>query len=93
MLFRSQETILEDYLLTRLASKAMLAENQQRLEDEGASQAVKDNVTALWTVSEDYFDAAMEEVKIQSGDMKHYLTDKIGLTSDKIEMLKQLYLE
>ncbi|MCF6160395.1 tyrosine-protein phosphatase [Furfurilactobacillus rossiae] len=88
-----QQTILEDYLLTRLASKAMLAENQQRLEDEGASQAVKDNVTALWTVSEDYFGAAMEEVRVQSGDMKHYLTDKIGLTPDKIEMLKQLYLE
>ncbi|HAT53977.1 MAG TPA: protein-tyrosine-phosphatase [Lactobacillus sp.] len=88
-----QKTILEDYMLTKKASKAMLAENQQRLEDEHASQAVKDNVTALWTVNEDYFKGAMDEVKKQSGDMKHYLNDKIGLTPDKIEMLKQLYLE
>nr|WP_237756160.1 tyrosine-protein phosphatase [Furfurilactobacillus siliginis] len=87
-----QETILADYMLTLQTSAPVLAENIKRLEAEGASQAVRDNVSALWTVSEDYFNAAMEEVQAQAGDMQHYLHDKIGLDDAKIAELRRLYL-
>ncbi|MGV0168016.1 tyrosine-protein phosphatase [Furfurilactobacillus sp. WILCCON 0119] len=88
-----EETILQDYMLTNQTSKPIFDAKMTELDGDGASQAVKDNVTALWVVNEDYFAAAMDEVKTQAGDMQTYLSDKIGLTPAKIATLKELYLK
>lgn len=88
-----EDTIIEDYMLTKQASAEVLAANMQKMKDEGAPEAVRDNVNALWTVHEAYFKAAMDEVQTQSGDMQHYLRDKIGLDNEKVMTLKRLYLK
>ncbi|WP_407883048.1 tyrosine-protein phosphatase [Furfurilactobacillus curtus] len=87
-----QTTVLQDYLLTNEVSKAVLDANMDRLDGEGASAAVKDNIRALWTVHEDYFTAAMDEVKTQAGDLPHYLSDNLQLSDEKIAELRRLYL-
>jgi len=58
-----------------------------------ADQATIASVKALWSVNSDYLDAALAEIKRQSGNMQHYLRTELKLTKTELADLRHLYLD
>ncbi|WP_318765543.1 tyrosine-protein phosphatase [Lactiplantibacillus carotarum] len=87
------QTIREDYLLTNVASVKRIEGATQAAEAKGASPETVASLRALWSVDSAYLDAAMTEIKRQSGNLEHYLRTELKLTKDEISRLRQLYLD
>ena len=60
---------------------------------QGASAETIESIRALWSVDPAYLDAAMTEIKRQSGNLTHYLHTELKLTNNEIKDLQRIYLE
>jgi len=87
------ETIREDYLLTNSASAARIDGAVADAQKQGASADTIESIRALWSVNDDYLDAALSEIKHQSGNIEHYLRTELKLTKTEIMRLRELYLD
>lgn len=87
------ETIKSDYLLTNVASVDRIEGATKAAQAKGASKETVDSLRALWSVDPAYLDAAMTEIKRQSGNLSHYLRTELKLTKNEITDLQRLYLE
>lgn len=92
-----EETVAQDYLLTNEAIRDVkqqwLAKLETRLKELGASKELIANRSALMSVNPDYLQTAINAIKEQAGDVHHYLTDYLGLSTEDLTQLRQLYLE
>ena len=87
------ETIKQDYLLTNQASIGRINGAMAEARAQGASDATVESIRALWSVDAAYLDAAMTEIKRQSGNLNHYLHTELKLTNNEINDLQRIYLE
>ena len=87
------ETIRQDYLLTNEASVERIEGATQSAKEKGASAETVASLRALWSVDQAYLDAAMTEIKRQSGNLEHYLRTELKLTKNEIAELQRIYLE
>jgi len=87
------ETIRQDYMLTNSASAGRITSAVSDAKQQGASPATIESIRALWSVDDDYLDAALSEIKHQSGNIEHYLRTELKLTKTEITRLRELYLD
>lgn len=87
-----EETIKQDYLLSKEAMKPYIEFKIQQFNKYGMNDALRQNLNSLYTVDESYFDAAMDTIKEKYGNVDNFLHQFIGLTDADIEKLKSLYL-
>lgn len=88
-----EEVIIEDYLLTNDVTKDFRDQWLQKMRDQGASEALIANRAALASVSADYLNAAVKEIKTKYGDVMHYLTNYLEISPTQIKQLRKLYLD
>lgn len=86
-------TIRQDYLLTNDASIDRINGAVNDARAQGASAETVESLRALWSVDDAYLDAAMTEIKRQSGNLEHYLRTELKLTKTEISDLRKLYLD
>jgi len=87
------QTIRTDYLMSNQTSVKRIENMIQAATKQGASAATLASVKALWSVNSDYLDAALTEIKHQSGNMQHYLRTELKLTKTELADLRHLYLD
>ncbi|MDO4816505.1 MAG: tyrosine-protein phosphatase [Bacillota bacterium] len=89
----SRESIVKDYLITaeRCApgTKHLIEGCRKFTNDE----AVLEFIYRLDTVEEDFINTSFETVEQLYGGMDNFLKDKLGMDSEKINRLRDLYLE
>lgn len=86
------ETIRNDYLLTNAVVKNVIEHRLNHAIDEGANQIFQKNLKTLYSVSEAFLDAALDEIAQKYGDIDHFLHEGIKLTDDDLAELKKIYL-
>jgi protein-tyrosine phosphatase len=87
------QTIRTDYLMSNETSVERIESMVKEATKQGASAATIASVKALWSVNSDYLDAALAEIKRQSGNMQHYLRTELKLTKTELADLRHLYLD
>lgn len=87
------DTIRQDYLLTNAASIDRIEGAAADAKAHGGSPETVASIKALWSVHDDYLDAALTEIKRQSGNLEHYLRTELKLTKNEINDLQKLYLD
>ncbi|QFX93131.1 tyrosine-protein phosphatase [Fructilactobacillus fructivorans] len=88
-----QKTIEEDYLLTNQVSKPVIDARLEKAKKEGYTEPALKSLRFLYSVSPDFFNAAMDEINKLYGGMKQFLHQGIGLTDNDIKKLRKIYLE
>ena len=87
------ETILEDYLLTNVASKKF---NDMYMADfikTGANSNEIANFNDSIVTKKEYFDRAIDNMISVSTSVDQYIRDEVGLSEDEIITLQSKYLE
>ncbi|MFC6182324.1 tyrosine-protein phosphatase [Lactiplantibacillus daowaiensis] len=87
------QTIRQDYLLSNETSIKRINGMVAKAQAQGVSPEMLTSIKALWSVNGDYLDAALAEIKRQSGNMQHYLRTELKLTKNELADLRQLYLD
>lgn len=86
------DLIRQDYLLTNQTLSPLIQNRLTKARENGMTGSVLESLKALISVSGDYFDTAMATIKADYGDMNHFLTEALSLSTTEINDLKQLYL-
>lgn len=86
------DTIKQDYLLSKPAMQKFVERKTEQYRPYGMTPALQQNLYHLYTVDEEYFEAAMTTIHQKYGSMDNFLHTFIGLTDDDITRLKSLYL-
>ncbi len=88
------ETIKQDYLMTNDAYSELIEKSSARAEELGLNEEEsKEFVGSAASVSEDFLNKAIESVEGEYGSVRNYLKDGLGLTDEKIETLRDKFLE
>lgn len=87
-----EETIKQDYLLSKDAMKPYIELKIKQFSKYGMNDALKQNLNNLYTVDESYFNAAMDTIKENYSTVDNFLHQFIGLSDNDIDKLKSLYL-
>jgi len=87
------QTIRQDYLMTNETSAEHIKLVTADALKKGYGEAFASNIRALYSVSNDYFDAANKIINTQYGGTQDYLKDVLGLSHSDLTNLKQLYLD
>lgn len=86
-------TIRQDYILTNAASVQRIDGAVAAAQKQGLSAEAVASIKALWSVNDDYLDAALAEIKRQSGNLEHYLRTELKLTKQEVTDLRRIYLD
>lgn len=88
----SQEDIYADYMKTNElraeANEALIELDRQR----GFGEAQLDGLRRLYTVHESYLAEMYQAIEDQYGSFDHYIRDGLGITTQEITLLRELYL-
>lgn len=88
----SKEQIMKDYMLTK---EFMAARNVRRMNEYKQfteNQFVLDYLSSLMQTQERYLEAAFDEISKISGSFDQYLIDRLGMTEEKLSVLRKQYL-
>lgn len=85
-------TIMEDYLATNLFARQKMKRIANDLKKVHLADKSDEALLALICAHEEYMDAAMEAVEGKYGSLDAYLTEVLGLTSVKRQILAEKYL-
>lgn len=88
-----KDTIIQDYLLTNKTTKPFADQTLAKVKQASNDPKIYNSIKALLTVSMDYLNTAMTEIKKQSGSLHNYLQEEIKLTPEQVADLKKIYLE
>ncbi|MCF6515253.1 protein-tyrosine-phosphatase [Lactobacillus sp. S2-2] len=86
------ETIRNDYLLTNAVVQHVIDRRIELATSEGANSIMQKNLKVLYSVSEEFLDAALDEISKKYGDINNFLHNGIGLSDDDITELQKNYL-
>lgn len=84
-----RETIMKDYLATNDFTKEFVEDMQAKCTD----PVMLEHITAVFTVEPAYLEAVFKAVEDEFGSVDAYLEKGLGLTPEKREKLKDMYLE
>ncbi len=87
-----EETIKQDYLLTNQVVQKSLTATLNQVKQKTNNDILVKNIRYLLTVSEDYYQTAMNDIHDMAGDTITYLHKFIKVTDDEIKQLKEIYL-
>ncbi|MCY6371166.1 tyrosine-protein phosphatase [Clostridium ganghwense] len=89
----SEETVIEDYLLTNIyrshKNESLIKSIQPILKDEESIEICK----ALMEVRREYIESSLNTIKETYGSIEKYLEEEYGLSEEKRNKLQQYYLE
>lgn len=88
-----RETVEADYLLTNDFNKSSIDAQVAEAAAKGAGQATQDNVKLLLGTDPEWAATVFDTIDTTYGSMDNFLQEKLGLTPDKIDRLKQMYLQ
>ncbi|OPA78665.1 hypothetical protein BVG16_12445 [Paenibacillus selenitireducens] len=88
----SEQTVMEDYLLSNETMKSFNRNLLKRLA-EHADEAVLQNLNQLLTVNEAFLSAAFGSIKKTYGNVDTYFSEEFGLTNQRREALQSMFLE
>lgn len=89
----SEEDAAADYLMTNTYLAADIRQMVGSITASLGSDADAEEIAALFSVQEAYIDAVFRAMKEACGSTEGYLRQAIGLSEEKLERLKGLYLE
>lgn len=88
-----REAIISDYLMTNTClqpeTEAMVTAVSRKIQDEKVLQAVR----ILNSASRSYIEAVFSEMEKQCASAERFLEEKLGLTEEKVKLLRRKYLE
>ena len=87
------ETIKEDYLCTNVQNFEYRERLLEAMRKKGAKEDVVEQMRVLESVSWSYIESFFEKIRKQYGSIERFLEVRIGLTSEKKNMLLELYTE
>lgn len=87
------ETIRQDYLYSNYMLNNYRARRDQQMQAEGENLCFRANMRILGSVSDAFLDTALIAIEQNFGGLDNYLQEKIGVTPDLREALRDLYLE
>ncbi|MBU3851429.1 MAG: tyrosine-protein phosphatase [Candidatus Paralactobacillus gallistercoris] len=88
-----ENVIKQDYLLSNQTIQSVLTPLLQQVQQKSHNnETLITNIRNLLTVSEDYYQTAMDDIRDMSGNVINYLHEVIKVTDDEIEQLRQIYL-
>lgn len=88
-----EDIIMQDFLLTNEVYKDNIARLKATLEEIGCDDFVISEVQAMAGVKGEYLTAALDAVKSEYGSVQDYIRNQLGVSDEKIEKLRNLYLE
>ena len=88
-----KETIVNDYMLANEYTKDDVEKIKSLGKKKGLDDKTINQVLLLCQVDQEYIDVLFETIDEKYGSMDNFLKGEIGLTDEKIEKLKDLYLE
>ncbi|TPR41091.1 protein-tyrosine-phosphatase [Apilactobacillus micheneri] len=88
----SENNIRQDYLISKEQMKPYVRLKINEYSEYGMNDILKNNLSNLYSVDEKYFDAAMDMIKKEYGNIDNFLHDFIGLSNQKIKQLRDIYL-
>ncbi|MGN1372953.1 MAG: tyrosine-protein phosphatase [Candidatus Coproplasma sp.] len=88
-----EDTIMQDFLLTNEANADKIKSIEAELIERGCEESVVKDALSMGGVDGDYFKAAFDEVKGAYGSVIGYINQKVGISNEQIEQLKDMYLE
>lgn len=87
------ESVVEDYLYTKTRLNDLTLQSLDRCRKYTDDKAVLDTIYAMDTVNEGYINAVKETAGALCGGLDNFIREKLGMTEEKLERLRSLYLE
>lgn len=87
------ETIRQDYLYSNYMLDDYRAKRDRAIKEEGGNLCLRANMRILGSVSDAFLDTALITIEKEFGGLDNYLKEKIGLTPQLRDELRELYLE
>jgi protein-tyrosine phosphatase len=88
-----RETVMEDYLLTNVYTRAATERRLWMIELVSLFRADRDALRPLFSVEPAYLDAAFAAIDEHYGDFDHYRRDALGLDDAEVASFRALALE
>ncbi|MEJ6400107.1 tyrosine-protein phosphatase [Nicoliella lavandulae] len=88
-----EEDIKKDYLASAEQMKPYVQKQIQHYERYNINNIFKENVNALYTVSIDYYNAAMNKIKELYGNMDNFIHEYLNLSDSDVQKLRAEYLD
>ncbi|MHA8110585.1 tyrosine-protein phosphatase [Lactobacillaceae bacterium Melli_B4] len=85
--------IKKDYLASAEQMKPYVQKKIEEYEHYNINNICKENISALYTVSIDYYNAAMDKIKSLYGNMDNFIHQYLNLSDADIQKLRNEYLE
>ena len=89
----SEETILDDYLLSRKFWRKKYFLNRLGLMIVPGFGGIKKVLRAFMQIKREYMEGVMQELKERYGSVVDYCKEELGVTDESIEALQEKYLE
>lgn len=87
------DTVKKDYLISAQQMVPYVKIKQDYYRSKGANGSFLENIKALYTVSSDYFAAAIQEVRKKYGTWANFEKKYLHLSPKDVQKLKDMYLE
>ena len=88
-----RQTVEADYMLTDDFIKSSIDMTIAGAAAKGADEATQEGVKLLMGVDQKWADTVFDTINTKYGSMDNFLQEKLGLTPDKIDQLKNRYLQ
>lgn len=87
------ETIRQDYLYSNYMLNDYRAKRDRDIKEKGGNLCLRANMRILGSVSDAFLDTSLIAIEKEFGGIDNYLREKIGLTPQLQDALRELYLE
>ncbi|MDD4844535.1 MAG: tyrosine-protein phosphatase [Anaerotignum sp.] len=88
-----RQTAEADYMLTKDFIKGSIDTTTASAAAKGADQPTQDGIELLMSVDQKWADTVFDTINTKYGSMDNFLQEELGLTPDKIDQLKGMYLQ
>lgn len=88
-----EDTIMQDFLLTNEVNKSGIEYMTGELKKRGCDEAIVNDALAMAGVNGEYLRNAFDKVKEKYGSVDDYIRNRLGVSDEEREQLKNMYLE
>lgn len=88
-----RDMVVKDYLMTGTFLKEDIAHAENKLRQKTDNPSLLNCIRICMEVKKEYIESVFQVFEDECGSVDSFLSSKLGLTEDKLEKLKTLYLE
>jgi protein-tyrosine phosphatase len=88
-----RDDIVEDYMYTKTRLDDLSVEMLERCRKYTSDESIISTIYQMDTVDESYIGAVFREMEDECGSAEVYLRDRLGITPERAESLKKIYLD